>query len=250
MSKAEGRYEPEMDIEKKGYQEEESSPQGYMGTGGIPEPILSRYRSHQDVIADAYFDGISLAPVSSNTSRATLPRTNRDEQKAEKQRRPPSVHHEEDEEHEPIPNIDAPGPQSTQQLETAIQTRPPSVIQSTHTPSKPIWLVILATIWSVLNPVSISLFLALPIALVTPLKSLFVVVEGWTGTKIPNGPDGKPPLSFLLDTATFIGAITIPVGLMLLGASFARLKIPRPWSRLPIAAILAVMVAKSECRSV
>ena len=44
--------------------------------------------------------------------------------------------------------------------------------------------------------------------------------------------------------AAFLGAITIPLSLVLLGASFARMKIPRPISRLPIAAILFVCVAK------
>ena len=47
-----------------------------------------------------------------------------------------------------------------------------------------------------------------------------------------------------LDAAQFLGEMAIPLALILLGASFARLKIPRPISRLPIAAMLAVTFAK------
>ena len=47
-----------------------------------------------------------------------------------------------------------------------------------------------------------------------------------------------------LDTVQFLGEMAIPLALILLGASFARLKIPRPISRLPIAAMLAVTFAK------
>jgi predicted permease len=36
----------------------------------------------------------------------------------------------------------------------------------------------------------------------------------------------------------------VPLTLILLGASFARLRIPRPYSRLPIPAMLAASVAK------
>lgn len=44
--------------------------------------------------------------------------------------------------------------------------------------------------------------------------------------------------------ANFVGGITIPLALILLGASFARLRVPRPLSRLPIMAMLAVSIAK------
>jgi hypothetical protein len=54
---------------------------------------------------------------------------------------------------------------------------------------------------------------------------LFVPVSGWTSDKIPNAPDGNPPLSFIIDTAAFLGGVTIPAALVLLGASFARLKV-------------------------
>ena len=42
----------------------------------------------------------------------------------------------------------------------------------------------------------------------------------------------------------FLGAVSIPVSLLLLGVSFARMKIPRPFSRLPILSIMALAVSK------
>lgn len=44
--------------------------------------------------------------------------------------------------------------------------------------------------------------------------------------------------------AEFLGDIAIPLALILLGASFARLHVPRPLSRLPIMAMIAVALAK------
>jgi predicted permease len=45
-------------------------------------------------------------------------------------------------------------------------------------------------------------------------------------------------------TASFIGGIIVPLALILLGVSFARLKVPRPLSRLPWAAMLSVAAVK------
>ena len=120
------------------------------------------------------------------------------------------------------------------------------------------FLRILSTLFA---PINLVICASLCIALVQPLKALFVDVSADGGPSW-KGPDGKPPLAFLIDTgssvsgdgrrnqlipsttAAFLGAITIPLSLVLLGASFARMKIPRPISRLPIAAILSVCVAK------
>lgn len=38
--------------------------------------------------------------------------------------------------------------------------------------------------------------------------------------------------------------MTVPLALILLGASFARMKVPKPFSRLPLPAIFAVTFAK------
>jgi hypothetical protein len=119
----------------------------------------------------------------------------------------------------------------------------------------------LQTFSMVFAPINLVICASLCIALVQPLKALFVDVSAEGGPSW-KGPDGKPPLAFLIDTgssmpyhgecsqlipstiASFLGAITIPLSLVLLGASFARMKIPRPISRLPIAAILSVCFAK------
>jgi predicted permease len=51
-------------------------------------------------------------------------------------------------------------------------------------------------------------------------------------------------ISDFTTSASFVGGITIPLALVLLGASFARLKIPRPVSRLALPAMFAVALAK------
>ena len=113
---------------------------------------------------------------------------------------------------------------------------------------------------NIVNPITLTLLISLPIALIQPLKALFVDTSQAGG---PNwkGPDGRPPLYFVIDTgkclldcepadtipppvAAFLGGITVPMALILLGASFARLSVSRPLSRLPIPAMFAVSLAK------
>lgn len=96
---------------------------------------------------------------------------------------------------------------------------------------------------AIVTPVTVAIALSLPIALVQDLKALFVDVSGEGGPRW-HGPDGKPPLAFIIDTAEFVGNIAVPLALIMLGASFARLRVPRPLSRLPIAAMLAVTLVK------
>lgn len=245
----EQEYEPDMDIEKQGINSDVEK--GYSGTtttaGNTLEPSLSRYRSHQEIIAEAYHDGISLAPVRSTVSHMTGngPR-NRLAGDANQKDREKDVIEEEREKRQLDAVVYDNTPEPHRQPLKKEDEGDDDEEDSTVTPRIPLWRRILTGVIGILNPVSISLFFALPIALISPLKALFVVVDNWTGTRIPNGPDGKPPLAFILDTAAFIGAICIPVGLMLLGASFARLKVPRSWGTLPIAAIMALMVSKSE----
>ena len=93
------------------------------------------------------------------------------------------------------------------------------------------------------SPASLSIIVSFIISLVPPLKALFV--PGVPGTHIPSAPDGLPPLSFLIDTASFIGAASVPLGLICLGSALARLKIPRgQWSKLPLGAIGGLAVGK------
>ncbi|KAL7412069.1 membrane transport protein-domain-containing protein [Mrakia frigida] len=102
-----------------------------------------------------------------------------------------------------------------------------------------------AALSCLLTPITLSLLIALICALIPPIKALFVLnVDGWSGTKIKLAPDGRPALAFIQETAVFIGAICVPGALILLGASFARLKVPRDWSNLPVGAILAIAATK------
>ncbi|KAF9443726.1 hypothetical protein P691DRAFT_678926, partial [Macrolepiota fuliginosa MF-IS2] len=92
------------------------------------------------------------------------------------------------------------------------------------------------------NPISITIYIALPISLIPQLKALFVEVPG---VHIPPAPDGQPPLAFIQDFATFIGAASVPLGLICLGSSLARLNVPiNQWRNLPIGAISWLAIAK------
>lgn len=78
------------------------------------------------------------------------------------------------------------------------------------------------TLLAHIPPPTYAVCLGLLFSLVPPLKALLTPTEG---TEMPDGPDGLPPLHFVLDTAAFLGGITVPLALILLGASFARLKV-------------------------
>lgn len=78
------------------------------------------------------------------------------------------------------------------------------------------------------TPVSLAIVIAIPCGIISPLKALFVPVDGWSGSRVPYAPDNHPPLAFVTDTAAFIGSVSIPAALILLGASFARLKVSPP----------------------
>ena len=141
-----------------------------------------------------------------------------------------------------------------------------------NTPTLPQKIVrVFRPLSAVCTPVTCTLAVALPIALIDPLKALFVDISDVGGPKF-TGPDGRPPLAFLIDTGassfpplppepspralitdhdgylwvigSFIGGITIPLALILLGANFAQLKMPRPLSRLPIMAMVLTTAVK------
>jgi hypothetical protein len=97
---------------------------------------------------------------------------------------------------------------------------------------------------SLLNPPSIAILCSFPIALIPPLKALFVKVPS---VHMPSAPDGLPPLAFFLDTTAFIGAASVPLGLICLGSALARLTVPRDregWRTLPVGAITGFAVGK------
>ncbi|KAJ3925939.1 MAG: auxin efflux carrier [Lentinula lateritia] len=96
---------------------------------------------------------------------------------------------------------------------------------------------------STLTPASLSMIVSIPIALVPSLKGLFMAT---TNSHIPNAPDGQPPLAFVLDFANFMGAASVPIGLICLGSALARLKIPwGEWSSLPVGAIFTLAILKT-----
>ncbi|OCH94479.1 auxin efflux carrier [Obba rivulosa] len=108
----------------------------------------------------------------------------------------------------------------------------------------PQWLLqVLGFLNGAVTPITVSLAVSIPIALIQDLKALFVDVSD-SGGPSWHGPDGRPPLAFVMDTAQFIGNMSVPLALVILGASFAWLRIPRPLSRLPILAMILVTVAK------
>lgn len=89
-----------------------------------------------------------------------------------------------------------------------------------------------------------SIIVSFVISLINPIKALFIHVPG---TYMPDAPDGQPPLAFIMDTCTFVGAASVPLGLICLGSALARLKIPltaTAWKAMPMGAIGAFAVAK------
>jgi len=101
--------------------------------------------------------------------------------------------------------------------------RPSSPVQSVH--KLPLRRRLISIAKSFIMPVTIATLFGIPCSIILPLKALFTYTAGWTGGRMPNAPDGNPPLAFILETATFLGGMTVPAALILLGASFARLKV-------------------------
>jgi predicted permease len=91
------------------------------------------------------------------------------------------------------------------------------------------------------GPVTITIIVSFIISTIPPLKALFVLLKHEDGTPIISlAPDGAPPLSFLLDTATFLGNVSVPLGLICIGAALAKLKTPKRGRDLPLGAISAL----------
>ncbi|KAH8983270.1 auxin efflux carrier, partial [Lactarius hatsudake] len=77
-----------------------------------------------------------------------------------------------------------------------------------------------------LKPAPIVIVFAIVIALVNPLKALFLPASATFQPSFrPVAPDGQPPLAFLLDFTTFVGAASVPVGLVCLGSALTRLRV-------------------------
>jgi auxin efflux carrier family protein len=94
------------------------------------------------------------------------------------------------------------------------------------------------------KPAPIVIILAIVIALVNPLKALFILPSSNFQPHFrPVAPDGQPPLAFILDMASFAGAAYAPMGLLCLGSAIACLQL-RSEEPLPTGAIAALALAK------
>lgn len=71
------------------------------------------------------------------------------------------------------------------------------------------------------RPCPLSVILGLIIAFIPWVKALFVS----TNVTMPNAPDNLPPLSFIMDFTSYVGAASVPFGLLLLGATLGSLKL-------------------------
>lgn len=94
---------------------------------------------------------------------------------------------------------------------------------------------------NLISPVSATLIISLAIAMAPPLKALFVK----STFNMPDAPDKLPPLSFVMDITSYIGAAAVPLGLLLLGATIARLQVktmPKGFWKTAVGIVLARLV--------
>ncbi|KAF3932819.1 hypothetical protein ABW19_dt0208640 [Dactylella cylindrospora] len=69
---------------------------------------------------------------------------------------------------------------------------------------------------------SMTLLSALIISIVPYLRALFVTTKG---VSMPNAPDGRPPLDFVIQMASYGGQLSPVMGLAMLGAALARIRV-------------------------
>ena len=122
---------------------------------------------------------------------------------------------------------------------------PPHSHYSYRVPRFPRFTKMVSGLRTLPAPPTIALLLACPIAVLSPLKGLFVPVRNADGgLVIPFAPDGAPPLAFVLDITTFLGGASVPLALLCLGAALAKLKITKGIRELPLGAISALMIGR------
>ncbi|QLL31923.1 hypothetical protein HG536_0C00900 [Torulaspora globosa] len=92
------------------------------------------------------------------------------------------------------------------------------------------------------RPASLGALLGIIVAMIPWLKALFVP----TDVHVHNAPDGLPVLNFLMDFTSYIGNACVPLGLLLLGGTIARLeigKLPKKFVRVAVLmTVLRLMV--------
>jgi auxin efflux carrier family protein len=128
---------------------------------------------------------------------------------------------------------------STYLTHVAVLERTPQSAGWSHLPSRAKRFLV-----ELLKPIPIVIVFAVVIALVDPLKALFLPPSADFNPRFrPVAPDGQPPLAFVLDTATFIGAASVPIGLICLGSALAHLPVGSG-KAFPRGAIVALALAK------
>ncbi|GMG55695.1 unnamed protein product [Ambrosiozyma monospora] len=91
---------------------------------------------------------------------------------------------------------------------------------------------------SMLHPLSLSLVVSITVCMIPWVKALFVNNKQ---AHLSPAPDGLPPLSFIMDFTSYIGAAQVPFGLLLLGGTIGRLKVkklPKGLWRTPVSLTL------------
>lgn len=95
-----------------------------------------------------------------------------------------------------------------------------------------------------LRPCSVAVFAGLFIAFMPWLKALFVTTNNTPYVGL--APDQEPVLSFIMDYTGYLGAASVPFGLLLLGATLGRLQIsslyPGFWKTATLLVILKLCV--------
>lgn len=113
----------------------------------------------------------------------------------------------------PITTINSP----KEALVIIVSTPVPSIAENTApTLTHRLWMIIRPFI----TPPSIALVLSLIIANVPILKALFMENPD---IHMPQAPDQRPPLDFLMEIAVFAGPTVPVIGMLLLGAALSRL---------------------------
>lgn len=72
-----------------------------------------------------------------------------------------------------------------------------------------------------IRPASLGALIGIIVAMIPWVKALFV----HTDVHVHNAPDGLPVLNFLMDFTSYIGNACVPLGLLLLGGTIARLEV-------------------------
>jgi predicted permease len=113
-------------------------------------------------------------------------------------------------------------------------------------PSRQLRLRLRNFLAQLLKPCPIVIVFAIVIALVDPLKALFLPPSASFQPRFrPVAPDGQPPLAFVLDTANFVGAASVPIGLVCLGSALACLRVRSGAAEaFPRGAIATLAIAK------